>query len=40
MFYVFTEVMAQDDTVTFCKTTPLFQLLHMFKVKPVLITHV
>ena len=27
-----TEVVAQDDTVTFDKTTPLFQLLPMSKV--------
>ena len=32
MFCVYTEVMAQDDTVTFNKTTPHFQLLPMFKV--------
>ena len=32
MFCVYTEVMAQDDTVTFYKTTPHFQLLPMSKV--------
>ena len=32
MFCVFTEVMAQDDTVTCEKTTPHFQLLPMSKV--------
>ena len=33
MFYVYTEIMAQDDTVTFLnKTTPHFQLLPMCKV--------
>ena len=37
MFCVYTEVMAQDDTVTFMdillnKTTPHFQLLPMLKV--------
>ena len=29
MFSVYTEVIAQDDTVTFDKTTPHFQLLPM-----------
>ena len=32
MFCVYTEVMAQDDTVTFNKTTPHFQLLPVSKV--------
>ena len=32
MFCVYTEVMAQDDTVTLNKTTPRFQLLSMSKV--------
>ena len=32
MFCVYTEVMAQDDTVTLNKTTPYCQLLPMFKV--------
>ena len=32
MFCVYTEIMAQDDTVTFEKTTPHFQLLFMSKV--------
>ena len=32
MFCVYTEVMAQDDTVTFSKTTPHFQLLPKSKV--------
>ena len=32
MFCVYTEIMAQDDTVTLNKTTPQFQLLPMSKV--------
>ena len=32
MFCVYTEIMAQDDTVTLNKTTPYFQLLLMSKV--------
>ena len=32
MFCVYTEIMAQDDTVTLNKTTPHFQLLPMSKV--------
>ena len=32
MFCVYIEVMAQDDAVTFDKTTPHFQLLSMSKV--------
>ena len=31
MFCAYTKVMAQDDTVTFDKTMPHFQLLHMSK---------
>ena len=32
MFCVYTEVMAQDDTVTLNKTTPHFQLVPISKV--------
>ena len=32
MFWVFSEVMKQDDTVTLNKNTPHFQLSSMFKV--------
>ena len=32
MFFVYTEVMAQDDTVILNKTTPHFQLIPMSKV--------
>ena len=32
MFFISIEVMAQDDTVTFDKTKPHFQLLPMSKV--------
>ena len=32
MFGVYTEIMAQDDTVTLNKTTPYFQLFPMPKV--------
>ena len=32
MFCVYTEIMAQDDTVTFEKNTPHFQRLPMSKV--------
>ena len=32
MFYVYTDMMEQDDTVTLNKTTPHFQLLPMSKV--------
>ena len=31
MFCIYTEIMAQDDTVTFDKTTPPFQFLPMSK---------
>ena len=32
MFFVYTEIMAQENTVTLNKTTPRFQLLPMSKV--------